>query len=129
MVLALSQQRRKSVLDRMPVAFQEQYFSLFAGPEPETLHPDLYQKLIDDGTSLILDHIKEYNRKRKELQKKVEGKIKVEQLERDEKLANIRTVASDAGNNGVDLRSTFAPLYASTGLATQGWTIIDEPIC
>ena len=116
-------------MERMPSAFREQYFSLFAGPEPETLHPDLYQRLIDDGTNLILDHIKEYNRTRKELLKRMGDKIKVEQLECDEELASNRVVASDAGNNGVDLRSTFAPLYASTGLAAEGWTIIDEPIC
>jgi len=45
------------------------------------------------------------------------------------KFARIRAVTSDAGNNGVDLRSTFAPLYASVAIVAEGWEIIDEPIC
>jgi len=126
---ALYQQKRRSVLERIPLTFREQYFSLFAGPEPETLHPDLYQKLIDHGTDLILERFKNYNKDRKDLLKTVCGKIKIEQAKRDEGLAKARMVASDAGNNGVDLRSAFAPLYASTAIVVEGWEILDEPIC
>jgi len=112
----------------MPPDFREQYFSLFAGPEPETLHSDLYQKLIDDGTDIIVRQLKDYNKRRKKLASKFREKITVERLERNEKVACMRVAASDAGNNGVDLRSAYVPLYASAALPTEGWKIIDEPI-
>jgi len=112
----------------MPPDFREQYFSLFAGPEPETLHSDLYQRLIDDGTDIIVRQLKDYNKRRKELVSRFREKITVERLERNEKVACMRVAASDAGNNGVDLRSAYVPLYASAALPTEGWKIIDEPI-
>jgi hypothetical protein len=121
--------KKKNVLERLPQTFREQYFSLFAGPEPETIHPNLYQKLIDNGTDLIIQQLKKYNEQRKELAKTVRSHLQITQLERDENLAKTRIVASDAGNNGVDLRSAFAPLYASTAIAAEGWKIVDEPIC
>lgn len=124
----MSKDRKKGTLEAMPPAFREQYFSLFAGPEPETLHADLYQRLIDDETDKIIRQLKAYNVNRKRLIEKVRGKIKVERLNRDGKVASIRAVASDAGNNGVDLRSAFIPLYASAALAAEGWSIIGEPI-
>jgi hypothetical protein len=112
----------------MPAGFRERYFSAFTGPEPETLHSDLYQQLIDEGTDVIVRELNAYNQRRKKLVKEVRGKIKVKRLNHDEKAASIRVVASDAGNNGVDLRSAFLPLYASAALTTEGWSIIDEPI-
>jgi hypothetical protein len=121
--------KKKSVLERLPAEFREQYFSLFASPEPETIHPNLYQKLIDNGTDQILKQLKKYNEQRKELAKTVRNQIQIRQLEQDENLAKTRIVASDAGNNGVDLRSAFAPLYASTAIAVEGWKIVEEPIC
>jgi hypothetical protein len=124
----LSRKRRKGSLEDMPSDFREQYFSLFAGPEPETLHSDLYQKLIDDGTDVIVRQLKDYNKRRKKLLLKVREKIRVERLERDDKVAGMRVAASDAGNNGVDLRSAYVPLYASAALAAEGWKIIDEPV-
>jgi len=124
----LSQQRKKHILERLPPTFREQYFSIFAGPEPETLHPDLYQRLIDEGTDVIIEHFRDYNRRRRSLVQKAQESVKVLRLSRDEEAASARVVASDAGNNGVDLRSAFAPLYASTALAAEGWTIVDEPI-
>ena len=124
-----SSNKKKNVLERMPPEFRDQYFSLFGAPEPETIYPGLYQKLIDNGADLILKRIKQYNEKRKELAKTVRSQIQVSQLERDETLAKTRIVASDAGNNGVDLRSAFAPLYASTAIVAEGWKIVDEPIC
>lgn len=124
-----SPNKKKNVLERMPAEFREQYFSLFATPEPETIHPNLYQKLIDNGTDLILKQLKQYNEQRKELAKTVRSQIQVKQLEQDENLAKTKIVASDAGNNGVDLRSAFAPLYASTAIVAEGWKIVDEPIC
>jgi len=124
----LSQQRKKHILESLPPSFREQYFSVFAGPEPETLHPDLYQRLIDEGTDRIIEHLRDYNERRRDVVKKVQESIKVLKLNRNEEAASVRVVASDAGNNGVDLRSAFAPLYASTALAAEGWTIVDEPI-
>jgi hypothetical protein len=121
--------KKKSVLERLPPTFREQYFALFASPEPETIHPNLYQKLIDNGTDLILKQLKKYNEQRKELAKTVRDKIQIKQLKQDENLAKTKIVASDAGNNGVDLRSAFAPLYASTAVAVEGWKIVDDPIC
>jgi hypothetical protein len=112
----------------MPAGFRERYFSAFTGPEPETLHSDLYQQLIDEGTDVIVRQLNAYNQSRKKLVKEVRSKIKVKKLNHDEKAASIRIVASDAGNNGVDLRSAFLPLYASTALTAEGWSIIDEPI-
>ncbi len=101
---------------------------MFQDAEPETLHPDLYQRLIDDGTDIIIRQLKDYNERRKTLIKKVREKIRVGRLQQNEKMASMRVVASDAGNNGVDLRSAFVPLYASAALAAEGWTIVDEPI-
>jgi len=112
----------------LPRAFRETYFSLFSGPEPETLHADLYRMLIDEGTDVIVQQLKEYNRRRRRLLSRIRGKIEVRRLKRDEKIAGLQVVASDAGNNGVDLRSAFIPLYASTALTAKGWNIIDEPI-
>jgi len=122
-------ERKKEILERVPQTFREQYFSLFAGPEPETIHADLYQNLIDEGTDLILEHLKAYNAKRKEILKKCIELVKIKEAKRDEELANTRVIASDAGNNGVDLRSAFAPLYAGTALAAEGWNILGEPLC
>ena len=124
----MSRGRKKETPERMTPAFREQYFSLFTGPEPETLHPDLYQRLIDDGTDTIVEQLKDYNQRRKKILKEVREKIEVKRFQRDEKVASMRIVASDAGNNGVDLRSAFVPLYASAALAAEGLTIIDEPI-
>lgn len=128
--MALSlQSKKRNVLERMPPTFREQYFTLFGAPEPETIHPSLYQKLIDDGTDMILKQLKKYNEQRKELAKTVRNQIQITQLERDENLASSRIAVSDAGNNGVDFRSAFAPLYASTAIATEGRKIVDDPIC
>jgi hypothetical protein len=113
----------------MPPEFRDQYFSLFGAPEPETICPCLYQKLIDNGTDLILKRLKQYNEQRKELAKTVRSQIQVSELERDETLAKTKMVASNAGNNGVDLRSAFAPLYASTAIVAEGWKMVDDPIC
>ncbi len=124
----MSRDKRKRELRDLPAAFREQYFSLFAGPEPETLHSDLYQRLIDDGTDKIIEQLKIYNQNRKKLLERVKEKIEVRRIERNDKIAGSRVVASDAGNNGVDLRSAYIPLYASAALATEGWRIIGEPI-
>ncbi|HYB92846.1 MAG TPA: DNA double-strand break repair nuclease NurA [archaeon] len=120
---------KKGILERVPQTFREQYFSLFAGPEPETIHADLYQNLIDEGTDLIIEHLKAYNVKRKEIMKKCMELVKIKEAKCDEKLANTRIIASDAGNNGVDFRSAFAPLYAATAIVSEGWDIFDEPVC
>jgi len=124
----LIRERRRKIPEVLPRAFRETYFSLFSGPEPETLHADLYRMLIDEGTDIIIQQLKEYNQRRKKLLNKVREKIKVRRLTRDEKVAELQVVASDAGNNGVDLRSAFIPLYASTALLAKGWNIIEEPI-
>ncbi|MBS7614140.1 DNA double-strand break repair nuclease NurA [Candidatus Bathyarchaeota archaeon] len=110
-----------------PLPFRERYFSLFTGPEPETLHADLYQRLIDDGTDEIVKQLLTYNQSRKKLLSEVRDKIKVGKLKHDEEAANIRVVASDAGYNGVDLRSAYLPLYASVAVVAEGWTIPYEP--
>jgi hypothetical protein len=125
--LALNREKRRQVPEEMPPGFHERYFSLFSGPEPETLHADLYQRLIDDGTDEIIKQLKAYNQNRKELAQKTRETIKVKKLKQDEKAASIRVVASDAGYNGVDLRSAYLPLYASAAVVTEGWTITDEP--
>ena len=123
----MNRERRKNP-EVIPRVFRETYFSLFSGPEPETLHADLYRMLIDEGTDMIIKQIKEYNQKRKKLLNRIRGKIEVRRLKRDEKIARLQVVASDAGNNGVDLRSAFIPLYASTALTAEGWNILGEPI-
>jgi hypothetical protein len=123
----LDRERRKHVPEEMPPGFRERYFSLFTGPEPETLHADLYQRLIDDGTDAIIKQLKAYNQSRKELVHRTREKIKVKRLRHDEKASSIRVVASDAGYNGVDLRSAYLPLYASAAITAEGWTITDEP--
>jgi len=124
----LNRERRRKTLEALPPAFRETYFSLFSGPEPETLHADLYRMLIDEGTDIIIQQLKEYNQRRRKLLNRIREKIEVKRVTRDEKVANLQVVASDAGNNGVDLRSAFIPLYASTALTAKGWNIIEEPI-
>ena len=94
-----SPNKKKNVLERMPPDFRDQYFSLYASPEPETIYPGLYQKLVDNGTDLILKRLKQYNEQRKELAKTVRNQIQFSQLEQDETLAKARVVASSAGNN------------------------------
>ena len=111
----MNRARRKNS-EVLPRAFRETYFSLFSGPEPETLHADLYRMLIDEGTDIIIQQLKEYNHRRKKLLNRIREKIEVRKLTRNEKVAKLQVVASDAGNNGVDLRSAFIPLYASTAL-------------
>ncbi|MGQ9691658.1 MAG: DNA double-strand break repair nuclease NurA, partial [Thermoproteota archaeon] len=120
---------KKSVIARLPPTVREQYFSVFVKPEPEMVHPDLYKLIIDDGTDVILNEVKRYNEARKQLIKEIRDKLSVKQAKCDEAFANdMSIVASDAGNNGVDLRSAFAPLYAATALVAKGWKILDEPI-
>ena len=121
-------EKRRKASHMLPPAFRETYFSLFSGPEPETLHADLYRMLIDEGTDVIIKQLKEYNRRRRRLLDRIRGKIEVRRLKRDERIAKRQVVASDAGNNGVDLRSAFIPLYASTALSAEGWNIIGEPV-
>jgi len=124
----LIREKRRKASQMLPPAFRETYFSLFSGPEPETLHADLYRMLIDEGTDVIIKQLKEYNRRRRRLLDRIRGKIEVRRLKRDERIAKRQVVASDAGNNGVDLRSAFIPLYASTALSAEGWNIIGEPV-
>ncbi|RJS84065.1 DNA double-strand break repair nuclease NurA [Candidatus Bathyarchaeota archaeon] len=113
----------------LPPDFRETYFSLFSGSETETLHADLYHMLIDEGTDIIIQQLKEYNKRRRDLLVRIRDRVRIKKATYDDKWAsNIRVVASDAGNNGVDLRSAFIPLYASTALLASGWSIIDEPI-
>jgi len=123
----LNREKTKARHERTPLTFRERYFSLFTGPEPETLHADLYQRLIDDGTDEIVKQLLTYNQSRKKLLSEVRDKIKVGKLKHDEEAANTRVVASDAGYNGVDLRSAYLPLYASVAVVAEGWTILDEP--
>jgi len=125
----LSGKKNRRVDEGLPPDFRETYFSLFSGPEPETLHADLYHMLIDEGTDIIIQQLKEYNQRRKDLLVRIRDKVRVKKATRDDEwAANVKVVASDAGNNGVDLRSAFIPLYASTALLAAGWSIIDEPI-
>jgi len=114
---------------RFPPSIREQYFSIFSKPEPEMIHPELYKQIIDYGTDIILEQIKKFNDERRKFIKDLEEKIEIKEAKFDEDLAkNILIVSSDAGNNGVDLRSAFAPLYAAVAIAVKGWEIIDEPI-
>mgnify|MGYP000129572962 CR=1 FL=1 len=124
----MDQREAKNLVKMLPPDFREHYFSLFKEPEPETLYPELYRKLIDDGTDVIIRHLSEYSRRRRELIRKVKEKIKIKSLSVDEEIAKTRIVASDAGNNGVDLRSAFLPLYASAAIVAEGWKIPEDPI-
>ncbi|MCD6088616.1 hypothetical protein J7K07_02725, partial [Candidatus Bathyarchaeota archaeon] len=125
----MSGKKNRRVDEGLPPDFRETYFSLFSGPEPETLHADLYHMLIDEGTDIIIQQLKEYNQRRKDLLVRIRDKVRVKKATRDDEwAANVKVVASDAGNNGVDLRFAFIPLYASTALLAAGWSIIDEPI-
>jgi len=120
---------KRSVVAELPPVIREQFFSVFAEPEPEMIHPDLYREIIDVGTDLILDRMKEYCRKRRRIVERVRDAVTVKQAKRDEGLSSANVlVSSDAGNNGVDTRSAFMPLYASVAVAARGWKIIDEPI-
>jgi len=84
---------------------------------------------IDEGTDLILEHIKKYNEERRKLLESIRKNLTIKQARQDDEFTE-RTliIASDAGNNGVDLRSAFAPLYVSVAVATRARSIVDEPI-
>lgn len=96
--------------------------------ESEFFHPRLYDELINLGTDTIVRKLKEYNERRRTLLRDLRGKIPIGKLTIEEGISNSRLVASDASNNGVDLRSAFIPLYASAAIATEGKRIIDEPM-
>ncbi len=119
---------KKDILRKIPPSFREQYLLPLTSPEHETIHPDLYRRLIDEGTDMIINGLKVYNKRRKNLLKKISKKIEIKNIKVDEDAASVRVVASDAGNNGVDLRSAFIPLYASVALVAEGWSIPEEPI-
>lgn len=108
--------------------FRERFLPILSEAEHETIHPDLYSELIDGGTDIIIQRLKDYNERRKNLLRDLRGKIAIKRFAQDERAAHLRTVASDAGNNGADFRSAFIPLYASAAICAEGWTIIDEPI-
>ena len=62
--MVAAQLQRKT---RIPAAIREQYSAMLAKPEAEMVHPDLYRKILDDGTDAILQSIKKYNDERKKL--------------------------------------------------------------
>ena len=127
-MIGLSKRNLHSVSRRRLPPLKERFLPLFSEAEHETLHPDLYTNLIDSGTDLIIQQLKEYSARRKSLLKDLRGRITIKRLRNRENAANSRVVASDAGNNGVDLRSAFIPLYASAAIVVEGWAILDEPI-
>jgi len=94
------------------------------------IHPDLYKQIIDESTDLILEYIKKYNEERRKLLESIRKNLTIKQARQDDEFAEkTLIVASDAGNNGIDLRSAFAPSYASVAVeATRARSIIDEPI-
>lgn len=96
--------------------------------EARTLHPKLYEKLIDIGTDAIVRKLKEYNEKRRALIRDLREKIPIGRFVVDESVSRSRLVASDASSNGVDLRSAFIPLYASAAILAEGKEVVDEPI-
>ena len=116
-------------LDKVTKGFREQFLQPFTPTPGETIYPDLYQKLIDDGTDRILEELMRYNEHRKELIRACRDQIVVEDARHDEALAfNTKIVGSDAGVNGVDLRSTYVPLYAAVAIVVEQGEIIEEPI-
>ena len=121
--------KQKIRLEKVPRPFMEQFFSPFTKPEPETVHPDLYGKLIDEGTDLILEHFKKYSHERKRLVGLVKKELEIKEARYEEKLTGLRITASDAGNNGVDLRSAFVPMYASIAILVEGLKMVEEPVC
>jgi len=96
--------------------------------EQETLHPKLYDELINSGTDAIVRKLREYNDRRRKLVEDLKKKISINKFVVDESVSNSRLVASDASNNGVDFRSAFIPFYASAAIVTEGKKIVDEPI-
>jgi hypothetical protein len=117
-------------LEKIPTTFREQFLQLFSAPPPETIYPDLYQQLIDEGTDKILEELVKYNERRKELAKKCRDKITVEKAEFNENLfMKTRLVGADAGGNGVDFRCTYIPLYAAVAIVAEGGEVKDDPIC
>jgi len=102
---------------------------MFSKPEPEMVHPGLYGELIDKGTDIIIEELKKYSVERRKLYEKIKGSLRIKDVSGDpERLRGLLVVSSDAGNNGVDFRSAFIPLYAAVAIAVRGWRIIDDPI-
>ncbi len=114
--------------ERIPKYLRETFFSLFSKPEPETIYPELYMKIIDRGTDLILDHLRQYNERRKNALKEVKKSLTVKKAVGNRKPEEYLVVSSDAGNNGVDLRSAYLPLYAAVSIVSRGFEILEEPL-
>ncbi|HDN01564.1 MAG TPA: DNA double-strand break repair nuclease NurA [Candidatus Bathyarchaeota archaeon] len=120
--------RKEERFRRIPQPFREEFLQPLTVHDHETIHPDLYRHLIDEGTDIIIEGLRRYNENRKRIISRVREKIDIRSVEKNETFSSLRVVASDAGNNGVDLRSAFIPLYASVALTAEGWRIPDEPI-
>ncbi|MEM1585969.1 MAG: DNA double-strand break repair nuclease NurA [Candidatus Bathyarchaeia archaeon] len=96
--------------------------------EQETLHPRLYDELVNSGTDTIVRKLKEYNEGRRKLLDDLRKKMSIGRFVVEESVSNSLLVASDASNNGVDFRSAFIPFYASAAIVTEGKKVVDEPI-
>ncbi len=114
---------------RIPPEAREFFLKVFSEGAEETLYPDLYTKLLDEGTDRVVELFKQTAQDRKEAVAKFREKIPLPRAEQEEKLAAKTTIGTDAGNNGCDLRFAYLPLYGSVAVPIRNWNIFEDPLC
>ena len=118
---------RDAVKGNLP--FMKDYLSpILSEGEQDTLHPNLYNELVNNSADIIVRKLRDYSERRRSLLRSLSEKISIKRFNVDEHTACSRLVASDAGSNGTDFRSAFIPLYASAAILAEGKNVVDEPI-
>jgi hypothetical protein len=114
---------------RIPSEAREFFLKAFSEQAEETLYPDLYTKLLDEGTDRVVELFKQTAQDRKKAAAKFREKIPLQGAEQAEELAAKTTIGTDAGNNGCDLRFAYLPLYGSVAVPIRNWSIFEDPLC
>jgi hypothetical protein len=114
----------------VPRAIKEAYSQMLSPESPsETIYPLLYEKLVHDGADKLMTELKGHIDLLRANIEKCRDKVAIENIGgKDSSSEKTRLVASDAGNNGVDLRVGFLPLCAATAIVTEGWEIKEDPL-
>ncbi|MEM3736501.1 MAG: DNA double-strand break repair nuclease NurA [Candidatus Bathyarchaeia archaeon] len=115
----------------IPKAIREVYSQMLSPESPsETIHPLLYEKIVHECADKLVAELKGHLELLRSSLEMCRSQVEVESIgDKNASEENIRLVASDAGNKGVDLRMGFLPLCAATAIVTEGWEIKETPLC
>ncbi len=113
-----------------PITIKEVYSQMLASESPsETIYPLLYEEIVHNSADKLITELKGHIDLLRDNVEKCRAKVEIASIgEKDASSGKTRLVASDAGNNGVDLRVGFLPLCAATAIVTEGWEIKDDPL-